>query len=256
MKKLISRIITKTGYSVIRNATLARLSADAARGRDLDFLAAMPADHAADLLRLLPESQSQLRQDLFVLSEVGLKREGFFVEFGAADGKRLSNTWLLEKYFGWKGVLAEPARKFQEAIRLERGCALDTRCVWRSSGQRLNFNETDIGELSTISDYSDVDIHAEARKQGRTYEVETISLNDLLTSHGSPSEVDYLSIDTEGSEFDILNAVDFKRFRFKVITCEHAFRPQRQKIHALLISAGYVRKHEKLSEFDDWYVLS
>jgi len=39
-----------------------------------------------------------------------------------------------------------------------------------------------------------------------------------------------------------------------VITCEHNFAPNREKIHALLTSQGYVRKLEEVSQFDDWYV--
>ena len=51
-------------------------------------------------------SKSQLKQDIFVLLETGFKRNGFFVEFGATNGIDLSNTYLLEKRFGWNGILA------------------------------------------------------------------------------------------------------------------------------------------------------
>jgi hypothetical protein len=84
--------------------------------------------------------------------------------------------------------------------------------------------------------------------------VKTVSLADLLIRHHAPAELDYLSIDTEGSEFEILRDFDFARYPFKVITCEHSFTPAREKIHALLTAAGYVRKYAKFSDFDDWYV--
>ena len=109
MKHIINRILGQLGYSVIRNSKLASLSAAAAHGRSWDFLAEVTSAQLAELVRLNPLSQAQLKQDLFVLSELGLKRGGFFVEFGAASGKELSNTWLLEKHFGWSGILAEPA---------------------------------------------------------------------------------------------------------------------------------------------------
>ena len=54
------------------------------------------------------ESKSQILQDLWVSYELGEKQDGFFVEFGATNGLANSNTWLLEKKYGWKGILAEP----------------------------------------------------------------------------------------------------------------------------------------------------
>ena len=80
-----------------------------------------------------------------------------------------------------------------------------------------------------------------------------MSLNDL-DRHGAPAVIDYLSIDTEGSEFEILNAFDFSRHRFSVITCEHNFSAQRQEIYERLVRNSYVRVFDGLSRWDDWYV--
>ena len=52
--------------------------------------------------------KSQIYQDIFVLYTLNWKRNGFFVEFGATNGFDLSNSYLLEKDFGWKGILCEP----------------------------------------------------------------------------------------------------------------------------------------------------
>lgn len=215
----------------------------------------IPASRRPEFLGEVGYSRSQLMQDLFVLSELGARREaGFFVEFGAADGVALSNSWLLEKRLGWKGILAEPARCWHGSLARNRGCAIDTECVWSKSGERLDFDEVDIGEFSTLSDFAQADGHAQARAAKRRYQVPTVSLNDLLRRHGAPAEPDYLSIDTEGSEFAILQELDFARFKFKVITCEHNHTPMREQIRRLLESSGYRRRHEKLSRFDDWYV--
>jgi FkbM family methyltransferase len=208
----------------------------------------------APMLRLLPQSKAQFRQDLFVLAELGLQRDGFFVEFGATDGLNLSNTWLLEKQFGWRGILGEPARCWHAALAAHRGCAIDRRCVWKASGESIAFNETAIPELSTIDKFSSSDLHKEARKAGTRYDVATVSLMDLLAEHGAPARIDYLSIDTEGSEFDILQSFDFGRYDVGVITCEHNFTPMRRRVQALLSAKGYVRTFEAVSEFDDWYV--
>jgi FkbM family methyltransferase len=199
------------------------------------------------------QSKSQLFQDLFVQYILGQKRRGFFVEFGATNGLSLSNTYLLEKIYEWTGILAEPAKCWQDDLRKNRTCTLDSRCVWDKTGEILQFNEVEAAVLSTIDVFSSNDMHARARQQGSKYTVTTVSLNTLLEEHGAPSEIDYLSVDTEGSEWRILSALDFDRYRAKVITVEHNYTPERTQIHSLLSSKGYTRKFQALSEFDDWY---
>ena len=226
---------------------------------DLEFLLGLPDRHSSQLLGAFRTSQSQLRQDLFVLSELNFKRNGFFVEFGATDGIHMSNTYLLEKQFGWNGILAEPARRWHEQLRANRRSRVETDCVWRDSTSILTFNEVagdepDRWGFSTIHLYSSADHHREERRHGTTYRVQTISLVDLLDKYSAPKDIDYLSIDTEGSEYEILRAFDFARYNFKVITCEHNFTPEREKIASLLINNGYVRKFPELSRIDDWYV--
>ena len=82
-------------------------------------------------------------------------------------------------------------------------------------------------------------------------------MNDLLVKYNAPKIIDYLSIDTEGSEFNILNNFDFNKYKFRIITCEHNFTPNKNKIHKLLTKNGYVKKHSSLVSFvDDWYVYS
>jgi FkbM family methyltransferase len=202
----------------------------------------------------LARSKSQNRQDLFVLSELNFKRDGFFVEFGAAGGVEDSNTYLLEEAFGWRGILAEPARTFHERLRASRRAQISTKCVWSESGKQLTFNEAPWAYLSTVESFSASDSWAAQRKSGRTYDVATISLADLLAEFAAPAEIDYLSIDTEGSELEILESFDFTKYRISVITCEHNFTPDREKIRVLLERHGYVRKREQLSRYDDWYV--
>jgi FkbM family methyltransferase len=202
------------------------------------------------------KSKAQLRQDVFVLAELGFKRDGYFVEFGATNGVDLSNTYLLEKEMGWTGILAEPAVSWRIALPKNRTCHIDFGCVWSKSGERLEFNNALDAELSTIDTFSNCDEHSKAREQGLKYDVVTISLVDLLKKYDAPKEIDYLSIDTEGSEFEILNAFDFDAYKIKIITCEHNYTPMREQICDLLTSKGYIRKYTKYSYFDDWYVLA
>ena len=239
---------------VVRGSRLKKLKALSKGGHDISFIKALAPEAGAQVIQLLDLSHSQFRQDLFVLAELGFKRNGYFVEFGATDGAHLSNTHLLEKEFGWTGILAEPARVWHARLKANRTAHIETNCVWSTTGETLQFNEVTSPELSTIHQFNSSDEHAQARQRGRGYDVQTISLNDLLAKYDAPARMDYLSIDTEGSEFEILSRLDFDRYRFSVITCEHNGTDARGKIYDLLTAHGYVRKLEAVSECDDWYV--
>src|SRR5437016_3290417 len=253
-KSRIRSLLRLFDIAVLRFSSYQRLIENVSAVQDLEFLKSVPGDQAAEVLRWFAHSKSQLRQDLFVLTQLNFQRNGYFVEFGATNGVDLSNTHLLEKSFGWTGILAEPAKCWQIPLGASRTASIDFRCVWKDFQSVLGFNETDVAELSTIGSFQSADIHGKLRQGGKSYEVKTVSLNDLLSEHGAPRVIDYLSIDTEGSEFDILKSFDFERHTFRVITCEHNFTRAREKIFELLSHKGYVRKYEALSKFDDWYI--
>ena len=88
----------------------------------------------------------------------------------------------------------------------------------------------------------------------KTMKLKTISLNNLFSKY-SIKNVDYLSLDTEGSEYEILKSLDFKLYSPTVITVEHNFKNEiRKKIYSLLVKRGYKRYFTQISRFDDWYV--
>ena len=99
-------------------------------------------------------------------------------------------------------------------------------------------------------------MYSSIRESGCRYLVETVTLNDLLKQNMAPTLIDYLSIDTEGSEFEILKAFDFSRYDVRLITVEHNYRKDRDDIYRLLLSNGFVRKFATISLVDDWYVNS
>jgi FkbM family methyltransferase len=195
-----------------------------------------------------------LGQDLLGLSISGLDKPGFFVEFGAANGVALSNSHILEKHFGWTGVLCEPSTSWHEELKQNRSCIIDTRCVYSVSGEKISFSENYLVELSAITSYAEPNASRILKRTTSSYEVETISLLDLLNQNKAPRFIDFLSIDTEGSEYEILKNFDFRSYRFGAICVEHNFADTREKINKLLRASGYVQVHPDLSDFDDWYV--
>ena len=214
-------------------------------GQDITFM--------AFALAHLDESKAQMAQDLWVLYELNNKRSGWFVELGAGDGELISNTWLLETVYGWRGVLAEPNVVFHKTLR-RRKAFLCKDCVSSASRQTVCFNHTPDPHFSTIDTYSEADLHAELRRPGIRGEVRTISLMDLLAISRSPPLIDFLSLDTEGSELEILESLDFSCYKFGAITVEHNYGANRERIHGLLTRHGYRRKFAHLTHFDDWYV--
>ena len=202
-------------------------------------------------MELEAESQAQLHQDLVAGMVAGFKNSGFFVEFGATDGKTLSNTFMLEKELGWSGVLAEPGREWHDELRSNRDSQLVKKAVWSKTGEELDFVED--GELSTLTRFRSIDKNL---RKGLVYMVNTISLLDLLVENDAPREIDFLSIDTEGSEFAILEAFDFSKYTFNFICVEHNFTPQENRIEELLASNGYQRVLADVSGWDAWFVRS
>jgi FkbM family methyltransferase len=223
-----------------------------------DETAAVSANKQSEFLHFcvanILRSRSQFLQDLWVAYELGSRTNGFFVEFGGADGVKGSNSYFLERDLGWNGIVAEPARIWQAALKVNRNCFVDDRCVWTTSGETLTFNQPPIAAHSTIDTYSDSDMHAHTRKDGERYPVSTVSLADLLAHWSAPRRIDYLSIDTEGSEFDILQSFDFSAYDIRLITVEHNHTDKRQALFDLLAAKGYQRRFETLSNVDDWYV--
>ena len=211
-------------------------------------------------IKMMRKSNSQLNQDVFVACELRLwensKRSRFFVEFGATDGMDYSNSYLFESFFGWDGIVVEPGKIWQESLTQNRNCNIDFRCVYENSRKKVLFNETPNAVLSTIKSFAENDMHSDIRKEGKEYYVETVSLSDLLQDYAAPKNIDYLSIDTEGSEYEILKNFNFKEYNFQVITVEHNYNQNRDRIYRLFVENGYKRILTEVSLYDDWYVLN
>jgi FkbM family methyltransferase len=197
---------------------------------------------------------SQLSQDLFVIYFSGGKKDGFFLEIGACDGFHLSNTLGLERY-GWKGIISEPSSVWHNKIK-KRKCIISKKAVFSESGLKLKFEEVKkYPELSGLKENLDKDNNHHLRNEANTIEVETISLNNLIEQNTSNKNIDYISIDTEGSEYEILKNFDFKKHNIEIFTVEHNFVEKKRKaIFDLLSSNNYLRVFTNISQWDDWYI--
>jgi FkbM family methyltransferase len=197
-------------------------------------------------------SVAQLGQDIWVLEKTGYKRNGYFVEFGATDGVLLSNTWLLEKAFGWQGICAEPNPKFFAKLKENRQCKVSSQYIAGETGKQVEFILADA--YGGAQDYANDDNHSDKRAAyraaGQVAILTSISLNDFLRQHDAPHTIDYLSIDTEGSELEILQAFPFEEWDIRLLTIEHNYTHRRADIRSLMERYGYSCTEQ---QWDDYY---
>lgn len=203
---------------------------------------------------------SEHGQDFFVLSEIGYKDHGFFVDIGAADGIIGSNTYALEKFYKWSGICVDPNPIFLQSLMNCRDNVVCTLCVHAETGKILPFQFADNPDIfygwnfrASLRQHAEP-IAEEVLESFVQINVMTISLNDLLLLYSAPKDIDYLSIDAEGSEYSILSTFDFSKYNIKCITVEHAYRPDRVDIYNLLTANGYTRVQVERSGNEDWYI--
>jgi FkbM family methyltransferase len=256
--RLVRSALQPLGIALTRPETLDDLVRDRRQLERMTafqgFQKALTPDAAARALQLFPLSQGENFQDIFAMLLLQERTGGVFVEFGATNGVAGSNTYLMEKSFGWAGILAEPARCWHDALARNRTATISHKCVWRETGARLPFREAREAGFSTLDALTAKDRHVSRRATANVYDVETITLTQLLLDHKAPAQIDYMSIDTEGSELDILKAFDFGRHRPRILTVEHNHRPDRADMVALMTAQGYVRAPLAVSAYDDWFV--
>ena len=212
-------------------------------------------------IRNKEDIKSQLYQDMFASFIIGDKFEKTFFEFGATNGIDLSNSYTLERYLNWKGVLSEPSPQWHDELKKNRPYTnIVSECIWSESDKELNFFVSDVGVLSSLENFKESDKismpgNTQARvKNGKNIIVKTISLNDVIEKQFNSKSPSYISIDTEGSEYEILKNFNFKKYKPLVFTIEHNFTELQLKIDKLMYSNNYIRVFKFLTTFDAWYV--
>ncbi|GMI11583.1 hypothetical protein TrVE_jg8554 [Triparma verrucosa] len=200
----------------------------------------------------------------------------WFVELGANDGITLSNTYALERCGGWRGVCIEPTAaydsllssgrvkcsKMREAVAggIRKATLIGSKgnveglstggTLWAGLSEHFMEKSTWQAGGKVAKDESSIAV----LNSGGDEEVLTTTLGDVLDAAGAPNHVDFLSLDVEGAEFEILESFPFDVRSFGLIVVEHAYvEEMRSQIFDLLESNGYVRSI--CFDSDDGYVL-
>lgn len=169
------------------------------------------------------------------------KKDGIFIDVGAHDGININNTYFFEKELGWKGICIEPIPSVYKELEKNRKCKCVNGCAYNYDGNLIfNIQEGYTEMLSGV--YNDYDplhlnrINNETKQMGgnskliesKCYTINTLC-KDLLINY-----VDYLSIDTEGSELKVLQGINFDEILIHVIDVEDNYPDTFEPIQKLL----------------------
>ena len=200
--------------------------------------------------------KSQKGQVRFLLEIVfnykfnGLKRNGYFVDLAAGQPIELSNTYFIEKYLNWEGLLIDGNPLFAKKLRAERKNKVLEEIVYSENNKEVKFR-IDNGELGGIvGDEFDNNkkFRSDELANAKIITVKTKTLNQILIENNAPKEMDYLSLDIEGGEYEALKNFDFKQYKWKFLTIE---RPNLE-LDLLLDKNGYIQVFH--SSFDTFYI--
>ncbi len=201
------------------------------------------------LLSRASKYKSQKGQDRWVLSTLRNKRDGYFVDLAASDGITHSNTWVLEKSWGWAGIAIEPNPYFFPKMAARRSVT-KYECAVDDKPGTVPFRVDNGGLGGIVADDTDNNpaVRGEQLKNAEVVEVPSRTLTELLDEAGAPATIDYLSLDVEGAEERVLRALDLDRYTFFCMTIE---RPN-DAVNARLKDHGY--RFVKSDNFDAFYI--
>jgi FkbM family methyltransferase len=192
---------------------------------------------------------SQLGQDGLVDRYFGGKRGGVFVDIGAYDGVTFSNTLMLERDRGWTGLCIEPLPDVFAVLQSSRHCVCVQACLGNRDEAAVDFLSVQSPAAHTrmlsgvVSEYDPrhrARVDAEVHTFGGSTSVIHVPmrrLHRLLQEHGL-GRVDYLSIDTEGSELLILRSTMLSAIGYPCLTVENNYDDP--EIHEAVVAQGYL----------------
>jgi FkbM family methyltransferase len=187
---------------------------------EVDTVAFLIGHHLGDF----PQFFSQFGQDRYLYQRLfENKRDGVFVDVGAYDGLTGSNTLFFEKFQGWKGVCIEPDAIQFAKLSMLRSCDCVQACIAdREASARFLSVAGGLTMMGGLVDhYEPGDLKMVTERSGaKIINVATKRLDAVLKERNITA-IDYLSVDTEGSELAILRSFDFARFNVRALSVEN-----------------------------------
>ena len=201
---------------------------------------------------------SQDKQDKYLEENVFKGHKGgVFVDVGAHDGVSINNTLYFEKYNGWTGINIEPIKEVYDKLLLNRPSSININCAICNFDGTTDFlcNKGYTEMISGIKDTFDIRhlqrLHRENNQTGSTttiIKVNTKKLETIFEEH-KLSHINYLSIDVEGAEFEVVKSIQFDKVFIDVIGFENNFEDTGIHIIKYLENKNYVVIHKSLDIF-------
>lgn len=171
------------------------------------------------LKRFLGNSYSQWGEDILIDNLLGRKKGGFYVDVGAYDPTRFSNT---KRFYlkGWRGINIEPDPIRINKFYKERPKDINLNVGVANKNGLLDFFKFDPQTLSTFSKSAAADYQKHGYTLNETFKVRVSKLGQILGKERKNKQIDFLSIDTEGFDLEVLKSNNWKKFHPKVICIE------------------------------------
>jgi FkbM family methyltransferase len=173
---------------------------------------------------------SQINQDKLYCEYSKNKKNGYFVDIGAHDGIKISNTYKLEKELDWNGICIEPASKAFKALSNNRKCICLNYGIYDINGE-VEFNYSENTTVGGITKTLEPNAKQKWGGSWKTMSLPVKTLFTVLEENNAPRDIDYVSLDTEGSEVKILQQF-FKennnKYKIHYIDIETAFHDSSQ----------------------------
>jgi len=197
-------------------------------------------------------------QDEWVIETLRDKREGYFIDSGAAHSRINSNTFRLEIEYGWSGICVEPNPALFATLKQDRMCHCVMAALSNKAGTaKLTIPEMGSGELGALDEFLVNDMWKRHREAAKRIVVETVTIWELLVKFNAPEVIDYWSLDTEGSEDVILESFPWALYRVLLLSVEHNFvEAKKLKVREFMQQRGYsvVEREQNLAE--DYFIHS
>lgn len=170
---------------------------------------------------------------------------GFFVEVGANDPQKDSQSWHLEQQ-GWTGILIEPVPELAaELKRVRKAQVFEVACSSpEQAGKVLRLHVA--GPFSSF----DPNLAVTGMRAERTVDVKVCTLDAVLVEGGATAPLDLLSVDVEGHELEVLRGFDFARWKPRLILLEDHVSGLDK--HRFMRRAGYTLMRR--TGLNGWYV--